>query len=313
MNPNMVKAVGWSGRVDGKDPDNLRWHQIVSHVLLPDLHRYSDQWCIIGYPGDTGVERNQGRVGAAKGPEAIRNSASLLPVPKPGFVIPDLGNYLPTDNLEKDQEYLAHALAQIHQSNNRSLLLGGGHEITYPHFKGLKKAHPDKRIGILNIDAHYDLREVNPSVGPTSGTGFYQILTEYPDTGYMILGVNEASNTQVLAKRADTYGVRQLNLFDFQILPAQEVIYHVRLFAQNYDLLYLTVCMDAFSAAFAPGVSAPSSFGLIPDARFFSIFRQLQRLNKIHAFDIAELNPQFDIDSRTARLAAQLLYYWLTE
>lgn len=311
MRRNLIKSEGWAGRIDGVDTENLRWHQVIRSISTQELYSFTDQWIFLGFAGDEGVRRNQGRTGAKEGPESIRKAASSLPVTTHEFELLDLGNFVAGSDLEKDQSELSDLIFQIHQSNNRSLILGGGHEITYPHFLGLKMAFPDKRIGIINIDAHYDLREFNPEVGPSSGTGFYQILREYPETGYLILGVNESSNTQVLKKRAEVSGVKQLSLFDMQIMPIEDVLYQVRLFAQQYDILYLTVCMDAFSSAFAPGVSAPAAFGIIPDARFFTIFREIHRLNKIHAFDIAEVNPNLDIDFRTSKLAAQLLYYWL--
>lgn len=311
MNPSLIQSEAWSGRVDGFEPDHLRWHQIVKSISIKDLEHYSDQWIFLGYAGDEGVKKNLGRPGAIDGPESIRKAASGFPVPIHEFELLDLGNYVAESDLESDQYALSDLVFKIHQSNNRSIILGGGHEITYPHFLGLKKAFPGKRIGIINIDAHYDLREVDPAVGPTSGTGFFQILSEFPETGYLIMGVNESSNTQVLKKRAELYGVKQLSLFDMQSMPVEDVLYQVRVFAQQYDILYLTVCMDAFSAAFAPGVSAPAAFGLFPDARFFTIFREIHRLNKIHAFDIAEMNPSLDIDSQTSKLAAQLVYYWL--
>ena len=312
MTQILIKTKAWNGRVDGLESEYLRWHQVVQSVSLQDLSSFNDRWIFLGFEGDEGVRLNKGRVGAKDGPDEIRKAASGLPVTKMDFSIFDLGNTKAKSDLKWDQEALSEVIYAIHRSQNRSLLLGGGHEITYPHFLGLKKAFPDKRIGILNIDAHYDLREVEPNVGPTSGTGFYQILSEYPDTGYLILGVNEASNTQILKNRAGKCGVKQLSLFDMETMPIEDLLYLVRMFAQQYDVLYLTVCMDAFSSAFAPGVSAPASFGLIPNSRFFSIFREIHRLNKIHAFDIAEVNPKLDIDSRTTRLAAQLLYYWLT-
>jgi formiminoglutamase len=311
MKSNLGTSNSWSGRVDGIEPEQLRWHQVVKHIHSDELITLNDQWILLGFAGDQGVKRNLGRVGARDGPEAIRCAASVLPVPKQGFNINDLGNFLATEELESDQELFSEFITAVHASNNRTVVLGGGHEITYPHYLGLKKAFPDKRIGIINIDAHYDIRDVNPGVGATSGTGFYQILSEYPDTGYLILGVNEASNTEILKQRAHKFGVKQLSIFDVQLMPVEDVLYQVRMFAQDYEILYLTMCMDAFSSAFAPGVSAPAAFGIVPDARFFTIFKEIHRLNKIHAFDIAEVNPSLDQDSRTSKLAAQLLYYWL--
>jgi formiminoglutamase len=47
--------------------------------------------------------------------------------------------------------------------------------------------------------------------------------------------------------------------------------------------------------------------GLFPDA-VFVLYRDLFASGKVIAADIAELNPQYDIDHRTARLAAALVY-----
>jgi formiminoglutamase len=78
------------------------------------------------------------------------------------------------------------------------------------------------------------------------------------------------------------------------------------------DELYVTVCLDAFPAHVAPGVSAPSALGISVEfaismlhwiAQSQSVFRYNWGLA-----DIAEMNPTYDIDSRTAKLAARLIY-----
>ena len=56
------------------------------------------------------------------------------------------------------------------------VVLGGGHEVAFGTYLGLarisRSAHPGDRIGILNLDAHFDLR---PGPVPSSGTPFRQI------------------------------------------------------------------------------------------------------------------------------------------
>ena len=71
--------------------------------------------------------------------------------------------------------------------------------------------------------------------------------------------------------------------------------------------LYLTVDMDVFDMRDAPGVSAPAIAGV--DKHFMlKIFRMVMSSGKIAAFDIAETNPKYDSDNRTAKLAAYLLF-----
>src|SRR6185369_12077806 len=71
----------------------------------------------------------------------------------------------------------------------RPLVLGGGHETAWGSFAGiLVAARPDWRIGVINVDAHFDLR--------ADSRPFH----------YLCLGVSEASNTAALFERADYLG-----------------------------------------------------------------------------------------------------------
>ncbi|MDU6100327.1 MAG: arginase family protein, partial [Acinetobacter sp.] len=67
---------------------------------------------------------------------------------------------------------------------------------------------------------------------------------------------------------------------------------------------------DVFAAAVAPGVSAPAVKG-IDLATFEAIFKHIQGTGKIKLLDIAECNPKFDLDNRTAKLAAYIVYQYL--
>ena len=75
------------------------------------------------------------------------------------------------------------------------------------------------------------------------------------------------------------------------------------------DYLYITVCLDVFPASYAPGVSAPAALGVNPNT-IVQLLDSLKRqfASKIIAFEVAEMNPTFDIDDRTARLAARLIH-----
>ena len=76
----------------------------------------------------------------------------------------------------------------------------------------------------------------------------------------------------------------------------------------NSDILQLTIDMDVFAACHAPGVSALSYNGIAPNAMFKRLLRHIVFSGKVWSVDIAELNPRYDIDSRTARLAASLIF-----
>ncbi len=75
----------------------------------------------------------------------------------------------------------------------------------------------------------------------------------------------------------------------------------------SIDTLYMSIDLDCFPSYEAPGVSAPASRGVA-----YEVIEPLVKLaassGKLAVADVAELNPSHDIDNRTARLAARLVY-----
>jgi formiminoglutamase len=87
-------------------------------------------------------------------------------------------------------------------------------------------------------------------------------------------------------------------------------MFAINSFLEDANVVYVTVCMDVFNAAIAPGVSAPAYNGIFADHSFMQIFRHILSQPKTKALDVAEVNPDFDIQERTARLAASLVNEW---
>ena len=78
-------------------------------------------------------------------------------------------------------------------------------------------------------------------------------------------------------------------------------------FVSRVDSIYLSLDLDVINQAFAPGVSAPAALGWTP-AETLEILQCVISSRTVVCIDIAELNPAFDVDGRTARLAAGLIY-----
>ena len=69
----------------------------------------------------------------------------------------------------------------------------------------------------------------------------------------------------------------------------------------------MSLSLDVFSPAFAPGVSSIQPLGLYP-WHIIPLIRQAAASGKMLSYDIAEHVPRYDIDHRTAKLAAALIY-----
>ena len=307
----------WQGRIDDAEgPAGQRWHQIVQ-PLESTTHRSGI--ALIGFACDIGVARNHGRIGASAGPTALRAMLSNLPVQRCRAIV-DAGDIVCQNDyggkdLERAQETLAVAISDLLGRRLLPIALGGGHEIAYGSFSGLaryiatrrSRTATPPRVGVLNLDAHFDLRAGHQA---NSGTPFRQIAEDCQARQwpfhYCCLGVSDYANTQSLFERAQALGVRWRRDEDMGSAQLEQTLAAVADFIAEVDYIYLTICLDVLPAAIAPGVSAPSARGVTLDV-IEPIIDMVTASGKLRIADIAELNPTHDIDHRTARVAARLI------
>ena len=295
----------WTGRQDDKhNNSSFRYHQIVQVMTVDEaLKRQENYIALISFECDEGVRRNAGRVGAAHGPQSIKSMLASVPWRLEDKAFIDVGVVACEGaELEKAQQQLGENVSKLLQKGNRIIILGGGHETLYGHYLGLRASvGADAKIGIINIDAHFDLRKFDAQ--PSSGTMFHQILAEDEHTGYMVLGIQQFGNTTELFERADQFRVNYVLEEDLVAMDDHEIDTMIAEFIEQQQIVMLTLCMDVLAAYAAPGVSAPSPFGLQPTF-VRQLIKQVVKHDKVRSFDICEVNPALDVDQRTAKLAA---------
>ena len=267
---------------------------------------------LLGYATDAGVIRNSGRAGAAEGPQALRKVFGRMPVPNErAKTLWDAGNFVcPDGQLENTQEGFSKGITRLVQNGYFPLAIGGGHDIAYAHYMGLAAGMAQgTRLGILNLDAHLDLRKPEPL--PHSGSPFLQIAEHCADRGmdfkYFCLGARRDANPRELWDRARTLKAIVVERPELTAGTLPGVIRTLQGFLDGLDALYLTIDLDGFASAYAPGVSAPSPMGFTPEI-ILPVLDILLESKKLRSVDIAELNPAYDRDSQTAILAAGLFH-----
>lgn len=298
----------WTGRFDGEEDSYQRIFQRVKTAADYNAVDPND-FVLHGFAVDEGVKRNKGRVGAQKAPDVIRKNMSNFPVFNYRFSLKDFGNiHCDNQDLETTQIVLAEKVAQVLAGQGKSVVLGGGHEVTFAHYSGIRKAFPNQKIGIINFDAHFDNRQPENDLA-TSGTGFWQIAQQ-SEIHSLHIGIQKNSNTKHLFETADQLGMKYILADEIYSQSIPNLMFTINAFLDEADVVYVTVCMDVFNAAIAPGVSAPAYTGIFADHSFMQIFRHILSQPKTKALDVAEVNPDFDIQERTARLAASLVNEW---
>lgn len=304
----------WIGRSSNQE---LYLHEKVriSSLKNPFQSEKNKTIALLGYSSDEGVRRNQGRVGSALGPDAIRKQLGKMPnhLDKETQLL-DLGNLECHDgDLEGLQHDLTDAVKFILKNKAIPLILGGSHDLAYGHYNGLLQSVPEgKTLGIINFDAHFDLRP--NTEGNSSGTPFYQIAMEHQTKEtpfrYLALGIRKDANTMSLYEFAETHQAYYLSQKYFKMVYAEHVELRLMQFIEDVDYVYTTIDLDGFSSAYAPGVSAASPMGFSPDMVLKSLELILES-GKLLGLDVVELNPTYDIDDQTAKLAASLIHYVL--
>ncbi|BAQ10680.1 formiminoglutamase [Bacillus sp. OxB-1] len=302
-----VDQTIWSGRTDHLiNRASFRYHQIIEFGDLPQEDASTATCALIGFECEEGVHRNKGRLGAASAPDALRGELAKLPwrMDEEKRVI-DLGNLQCQGNqLEEAQRDLGDVVAEVLSTGAVPIILGGGHETAYGHYLGVRKFIGNTAtLGIINIDAHFDMRSYDEQ--PSSGTMFRQILEQDPKSDYFVLGIQRFGNTQELFDKADELGATYLYEEELTERSMKESVQAIEAFMAKHDYIMLTLCTDVLNAAFAPGVSAPSPFGLDPSI-VRTIIRTVTSKENALSFDISEVNPAVDENGRTVKLGAYL-------
>lgn len=300
----------WTGRTSEQE---LYVHEKVQCISLDELDiKNVKTIALLGYACDEGVKRNEGRIGAVHGPDAIRKSLGRFPNHlATETLLLDCGSiHCVNDALEIAQNNLTEKIALLLAKNALPIVLGGGHDIAYGHFNGIKKHLGNKKIGIINFDAHFDLRKNNS--GNNSGTPFYQIAqdckAENSTFNYLCLGIRKDANDKILFETAAKLDVKYLETEHFNMHYIEHVQLILMQFIEDVAYIYTTIDLDGFSSAYAPGVSAPSPMGFSPDIVLESL-KVIIDSKKLISLDIAEMNPNYDSDGQTAKLAASLVHF----
>ncbi len=306
----------WTGR---KSDQALYLHEKVECVDFESLKLDPSQKTIalLGYACDEGVRRNLGRIGAAEGPDAIRKQLAKMSNHLATEIrLIDVGTIQCLDgDMEAAQNRLSLKVTQLLESNAFPIVLGGGHDIAYGHYHGIKKyVGNNTSVGIINFDAHFDLR--NNKKGNNSGTPFYQIAQDSKSEGnpfeYLCLGIRKDANDTILFQTAADFRISYIENARFNIRDWDGIEKRLRHFINEVEHIYITIDLDGFSSAYAPGVSASSPMGFSPDV-VLECLTLIIDSRKLISLDIAEMNPKYDIDSHTAKLAASLVYFVMHE
>jgi agmatinase len=204
--------------------------------------------------------------------------------------------------LEQSLEDIEGFYRGLLEAGVRPLSVGGDHSITYPILRALGR---DRPVGMVHIDAHCD------TMGAYDGSKFHHggpfrlaVLDGVLDPERTIqIGIRGSSN--MYWEFSHTSGMTVIYMEDFMAAGLTAVAERARAVVGDGPV-YVSVDVDGFDPAYAPGTGTPEVGGLTP-REGLALLRALGGLNIVGA-DVVEVAPQYDPTTNTAQLAAQLLF-----
>ncbi|HEY5658445.1 MAG TPA: agmatinase [Myxococcota bacterium] len=249
---------------------------------------------VLGIPWD---EKSSFLRGAAEAPTRIRqvlHNGSSNMAPESGVDLSLDARLCDVGDLQVEGEgavdAIDGAIAALAQRGARPLVLGGDHAVTYPIVRSLARIHPP--LTLLHLDAHPDLYDEFAGDRLSHACPFARIMEEGAARRLVQLGIRTLNPHQ--RAQAERFGVEVIAMRDWEdgVRPSLAAP------------LYLSIDLDAFDPAYAPGVSHHEPGGLTVR----EVVRLIQDLPVAPiGADIVELNPRRDTHDRTAMLAVKLL------
>jgi len=297
----------YSNRKNEHDINDRKMVNLIKND--PESYKVS-KFVILGCPQDLGVIRNGGRKGSSIGPNAIRSQFYKMSYPKEikNISIFDLGDLIISSDLEDIHINQEKIVKKVLSDDKIPIVLGGGNDISYPDLKALYAT--SKNIFAVNIDQHLDIRDMSKR---NSGTPYRMLIEEniLNNNNFIELAIQKFSNSYIYYNFLEELNFPIFTLDDINEkgLPKIFELIKNKISSQN---IFWGIDMDSIKASDAPGVSAPSPTGLTSEqiiaiAKFAGSFTQ----SKI--FEITEMNPLFDIDHRTAKLAGHLILNFINQ
>jgi formiminoglutamase len=315
---------GWYTRLEPASPPEYLFHR-ADDLRLGDIVEYwrgdppalkPGRAVLVGFPQDEGVRRNHGRPGAAKAPQEIRQCLYRLSpwdaennIDLTDHAPLDMGNVRIGNTLEESQQALGDVISGILSQGAVPVVLGGGHETAYGHYLGYVATN--KPVGIINIDAHLDVRPCQSEGRGSSGSPFRQALEHsthpLPGDRYICLGAQPHNVSRIHWQYARERGCTVRWCHELKNSLEDQFIWEVERLAAAGCHVYVTLDADAVQMADVPGVSAPNPVGFT-GAEVLSLASLAGESPWVTSFDLVEICPPCDPTGQSSRWAALVLW-----
>ena len=232
-------------------------------------------------------------------------------------------------------ERIAKEIQKTLKSDEIPIVLAGDHSSALVTISGIKMAHPDKRLGVIWIDAHADLHSpyTTPS-GNMHGMPLSCVLAEdnkdrqqnkpddetieYWDKLKFLGGISpkiQYNDLVFIALRdyepPEEFLIKKnkIRIFSLQEIR-KKAVERVAIDSLNYldhcDIIYVSFDVDSMDSRISSGTGTPVPNG-ITEKEAGNLIYYIMRSKKIVCFEMVEINPTLDKENLMAENAFEIL------
>jgi agmatinase len=208
------------------------------------------------------------------------------------------------------KNYVKDTTAKYLNENKIIGVVGGDHSVALGYLETLSEKH--KEFGILQIDAHSDLREAYEGLEYSHASIFYNALKIENIKKLVQIGIRDISNVEVdfIKKSKD-----RISIFtDYEI---KKSLFEGKSWERKCDEIikglpkevYISFDIDGLLPNLCPNTGTPVPGGFTIEEIVFLFERLVSSDKKIIGFDLCEVAPSKDIkDQWDGNVGARVLY-----
>ena len=183
-------------------------------------------------------------------------------------------------------------------------LLGGDNSITRPGCHGM--CSELSRAGLLTLDAHLDLRDLNPEL--TNGNPVRALLADgLPGANVVQIGIQPFANSRAYLEVAREAGIKVVSVSEAHARGIGMVVEEaLDLLDETVDAIYVDLDLDVLDRVFAPATPGSRPGGLTP-AEVRTAARLCGAHPKVRVLDLVEIDPTKDVAEATVFAAGLCL------
>jgi len=250
--------------------------------------------------------------GTAQGPEAILNVSDQMEHFDEellcDFTRQGIATFPPIPSANTPEEMVARIYQTVKQESyfqpgKVPIFLGGEHSITPPIVRAAAECYGT--MSVLQFDAHADLRNAYTGGKFSHASAMRRVLEITPHL--VQVGIRSFSEEEF-----DECTLQIASLITPRMLAQDRDLYIENILDALTEHVYITVDIDVFDPAYAPGTGTPEPGGL-DWFQVTNVLRRVCRMKKIVGADIVEVAPlggnHVVTEFLAARLVAKIIAY----